>query len=266
MMLPGCLSVKSIAVSFQRGRKAVQIQAHQWLITKNICSFTNTNLATLKFSRRLPVRNFPALSFHSTTFILAKKDKEKKNKQQSENIDVSKLLPDTKSLEKAMEARIDRMVDELSKLRAGKAGIDMFSHIRVDVNNGRIPISELGQITIKSPTKIAISVFDPSLTISVSNAIRDGGMGLNPTSDGNQILITVPKPSAEAREALAKLVGKAAEKVKGEIRNIRKDAMDALKKLKGSISEDDTRRMSKDVRFIFCLLLGVEFQFISSIT
>ena len=122
-------------------------------------------------------------------------------------------LPDLKALDSQMDKKLERMTLEFSKLRTGQANTELFKTVMVDAHGARIPVSEAGQISVKSPTKISISVFDPALVSNVANAIRDCGMSLNPTIEGNNIAVAVPKPSKETRDALVKTASRIAEKV-----------------------------------------------------
>lgn len=178
-------------------------------------SLASVKVNTFLFQRRIFIASSSSVHnalFHTTTINCAK-SKSAKAGGGAKSVESTDTKPDVKSIEKLMESRIDRLVDEFSKLRAGKASSDMFNHIRVDVNGARASVPELGQVTLKSANKIAISIFDPSMTALVSEAIRDGDLGVNPAVEGNVIVITIPKPSAEAREALLKVASKLAEKV-----------------------------------------------------
>ena len=146
-----------------------------------------------------------------------------------------------------MEKKLQRLVAEFAKLRTGQANTELFKTIMVEAHGSRVPVSDAGQIAVKSPTKISIAVFDPALASNVANAIRDCGMSLNPTIEGNNIAVNVPKPSKETRDALVKTAGRIAEKTKQDVRQVRKEGMDVLKKLKGSESDDDIRRFHKDI-------------------
>ena len=140
-------------------------------------------------------------------------DKNHKNDKKS-NQEVPEIkLPDLKALDSQMDKKLERMSFEFTKLRTGQANTELFKTVMVDAHGARIPVSEAGQISVKSPTKISISVFDPALISNVANAIRDCGMSLNPTIEGNNIAVAVPKPSKETRDALVKTASRIAEKV-----------------------------------------------------
>lgn len=128
---------------------------------------------------------------------------------------VAVSLPDVKTYDALMEKRLDRLVEEFDKLRVGRPSADMLNHIIVDVPGGaRMKITELGQIAMKSQSTISISVFDLAHVSAVAAAIRqDSNMNLNPNTDGNTVIVNIPKPSKESRDAFIKAAAKSADKV-----------------------------------------------------
>jgi len=90
----------------------------------------------------------------------------------------------------------------------------MFNYLMVDAYGSKIPLPEAGQSVMKGANKLQISVFDPDLVSPTAKSIRDCGMWLNPTTEANAVIVTIPKPSKEARESVVKLAAKTAEKVK----------------------------------------------------
>ena len=156
-------------------------------------------------------------------------------------------LPSIKDLDASMEKRVARLVSEFADMRGGRVTPDMFNNLMVEAHGTRISLGEAGQATLKTSSKINIAVYDPELVASVVKGIRESGQGLSPTSEGNNVVINVPKPSREARDGLVKQAGRVAERVKQEIRGIRKDGLDSLKRLKGKISEDETKSASKEI-------------------
>lgn len=195
--------------------------------------------------------------YHPSRMALAKKDKQSKSKGNrdgdGDDIDAggsSVALPSIKDLDASMEKRIVRLQSELGEMRGGRVTPDMFNNVSIEAHGSRMSLGEAGQATLKTTSKINIAVYDPDLVAAVVKGIRDSGHGLSPTSEGNNVIINVPKPSRDAREALVKVAGKAAENVKLQVRGVRKDGMDLLKRLKGKISEDDTKRVSKEIENI----------------
>eukprot|EP00602_Paraphysomonas_sp_CaronLab_P007642 CAMPEP_0185024250 /NCGR_PEP_ID=MMETSP1103-20130426/7249_1 /TAXON_ID=36769 /ORGANISM="Paraphysomonas bandaiensis, Strain Caron Lab Isolate" /LENGTH=220 /DNA_ID=CAMNT_0027557169 /DNA_START=177 /DNA_END=839 /DNA_ORIENTATION=+ len=182
-------------------------------------------------------------SFRSTTTVLAKGGKRKPN-----NIDDGEeiALPSSKDTAEKMDGRLSYLSQEFSRIRGSKLTSDVFSHISVNAYGGSINMSEAGQLSIRGNT-LTIHVYDPLLLKPVANAVRDCGMSLTPSVEGSAVVVSVPKPSAETRADMIKLVGKSGEKVKQEIRQIRKTTMNEIKKLKGKVSEDEIRVLMKEV-------------------
>jgi ribosome recycling factor len=146
-------------------------------------------------------------NYHHTTFNYFAKAIKKPD------LEFEPTLPSIKDVELDMTKKIANLTREFSKLRGGRVSVDMFNDIKIDAYGSKIPLSDIGQVSLKASNKLNISIFDPDLISSASNAIRDCGLGLNPTVEGNNLLVTVPKPSKEARENIVKLANKISEKV-----------------------------------------------------
>ena len=122
-------------------------------------------------------------------------------------------LPNVQEYDLLMEKRIVRLVDEFSKFRAGRVSSDMFDNVIIEAYGSKTALTEVGQITVKGPTKVSIAVFDPLLVQHVSKALEEYGLNLNPVIEGNLVEVVIPKPSKETREGLVKNASKASEKV-----------------------------------------------------
>jgi ribosome recycling factor len=158
--------------------------------------------------------------FHSSSLCAAKSKKggiggkEKASNNDDAGADAIEVeLPKLKDFDVAMEKKLARLVDEFSKLRSGQVNTEIFKNVMVDAHGARVPVSEAGQVSLKGPTKLSIAVYDPTLVSAVSSAIRDCGMSLNPTTEGNNVLVNIPKPSKETRDAVLKAASRVAEKV-----------------------------------------------------
>jgi ribosome recycling factor len=170
-------------------------------------------------------------------------DDDDEDDDDNEEVVVAVVLPDPKATDGAMDGALRRLAAEFSKLKAGAASADMFNDVTVD---GYGALSNAGQVTVKSPTKIVVAVYDPSVSTLVADAIRKFTQNrLNPTVEGSLVNITVPKPSQESRDTVIKMLSKLGDKSKTEIRNHRKHTMDELKKAsKGSgVSEDAVKKV-----------------------
>lgn len=149
-----------------------------------------------------------------------------------------------------MDGAIDALHKEFSGLRTGRASVSLLEPVTVEVYGSRMPLSQVGTVTVPEPRMLSVQVWDATAVKSVEKAIRDAGLGLNPMLDGNNIRIPVPDLTQERRTELSKVAGKYAEAARVSVRNIRRDAMDSLKKAEkdGDISEDDHKRLSDEVQ------------------
>lgn len=184
-------------------------------------------------------------NFGGSPRLLAKKKASSREEDAADGAPI--VFPSIKELEQSMDRKFSRLAIEFAEMRGGRVTPDMFNHVSIEAHGTRIALQEIGQATLKTASKINISVYDPELVQAIVRGIRESGHGLSPISEGNNIIINVPKPSKEAREAMVKMAGRVAERVKQEIRGVRKDGLDAIKKLKSRISEDDTKKLSKEV-------------------
>lgn len=149
-----------------------------------------------------------------------------------------------------MDKAVDVFKDELKTLRTGRANLGILDHIRVDYYGTPTPLNELATLSIPEPTLILIQPWDPSVLSAIVHAIQKSNLGLNPVDDGKVIRLPVPPPTQERRKELVKLAHEYAERARLAVRNIRRDANDAIKKLEKDkkISEDDMRRGIDEVQ------------------
>ena len=147
------------------------------------------------------------------------------------------------------EKAIDYMKNEYTLMRAGRANPKLVENIKVDYYGALTPIKQMGNISVPEPRQIVISVWDKSTLKDIEKAILAANIGVTPQNDGVVIRLTFPVLTEERRRDLVKQVKKMAEDSKVAIRNIRRDAMDALKKMKNNkeLSEDEHAVCEKDV-------------------
>ena len=128
----------------------------------------------------------------------------------------------------------------------------MLDLIKVEVYVQKIPINQLGTVSVPESQMVTVQVWDINNTKFVEKAIRESELNINPTVDGQLIRVPIPKLSEERRKELIKIVKAQSEKIKISIRNIRRDGMDFLKKLlkEKSISEDDNKKLSDKLQKI----------------
>ena len=143
-----------------------------------------------------------------------------------------------------MNKSFEVFTKELQSLRTGRANSNMLDLIRVDVYGQKMPINQLGSITIPEPRMINIQVWDLNNVSLIDSSIRKSELGLNPQIDGQLIRLPIPDLSEERRTEMKKIIKSMGEKCKVSIRNIRREANDELKKhLKNKdISEDDVKK------------------------
>ena len=138
-----------------------------------------------------------------------------------------------------MTKALQHLLDELSKLRAGKASPAMVESVRVDYYGTETPISQVANISTTDAKTIIVQPWEKSMLDPISKAIVNANLGFNPSNDGSIIHINVPPPTEERRRDLVKKAKSLGEAGKITVRNIRKDSNDAIKKLqKDGLSED----------------------------
>lgn len=152
--------------------------------------------------------------------------------------------------EEKMEQTIDALHKEFSKVRTGRANPKILDSVKVDYYGALTPISQVGNISVPEPTQLLIKPFDRSIVVDVEKAINAANLGFNPQNEGTHIRIVLPALTTERRKELTKQVKKSGEEYKVFIRNTRRDANDAIKKLEkaSEISEDDSKGYQEDIQ------------------
>ena len=157
---------------------------------------------------------------------------------------------DIKEIEPHMRASIDALTREFSGLRTGRASANLLDPVQVMVYGSRMPLNQVATVSVPEPRMISVQVWDRSNVQAVDKAIREANLGLNPIMDGQVLRLPIPALTSDRRNELVKLAHKYAEQSKIAIRNVRRDAMDLLKKLEkdGKMSQDDHRGNSEKVQ------------------
>ncbi len=157
---------------------------------------------------------------------------------------------DKKDIQRRMDGATESLHKEFSGLRTGRASANLLDTVVVDMYGSKMPINQVGTVSVPEPRMLIVQVWDGSAVKAVEKAIRDAGLGLNPMPDGNNIRIPIPDLNEERRTELTKVAGKYAENARIAVRNVRKDGMDGIKKMEkdGHISEDDIKRLSDEVQ------------------
>lgn len=151
-----------------------------------------------------------------------------------------------------MDKAVAALKEEFATLRAGRANASLLDQVTVDAYGSQMPINQVGAISVPEPRSITVSVWDRGLIVSVEKAIRNAGLGLNPVVEGQNLRIPIPPLTEERRKDLAKLAHRYAEQQRIAVRNVRRDAMDDLKKAEkdGAISQDEQKRLETEVQKI----------------
>ncbi len=163
-------------------------------------------------------------------------------------------MSDFSAIKNNARERMDKTLDSLKAdfggLRAGRAHVSLLDGIMVEAYGSMTPLSQVGTISVPDARTLSVSVWDRGLAKAVEKAIMESDLGLNPASDGQLIRIPIPPLSEERRKELLKVAGKYAENNKVAIRNIRRDALDDVKKLKkdNAVSEDDEKRFENEIQ------------------
>jgi ribosome recycling factor len=158
--------------------------------------------------------------------------------------------PDLTQYRDRMDKAVVALKEEFAGLRTGRANAGLVEPIQVEAYGSKVPLNSVGAISVPEPRMITVSVWDKAMVIPVEKAIRNAGLGLNPVTDGMTLRIPVPPLTEERRRDLAKLAGKYAEQQKIAVRNVRRDAMEELKKAEkdGAVSEDDAKKAGVEVQ------------------
>ena len=136
---------------------------------------------------------------------------------------------------------------DLGSLRAGRANPKLLDRIMVDYYGTPTPINQMGTVSSPEPRLLVISLWDASMISAAEKAIQKSDLGINPSNDGKLIRLVFPELTEERRKELVKIVRKKAEESKVAIRNIRRDALEAFKKMQkaSEITEDDQKRLEE---------------------
>ena len=154
-----------------------------------------------------------------------------------------------KVYDEKMTKTMANLSGELGTIRAGRANPRVLDRITVDYYGSPTPLQQVANITVPEPRQITISPWEPSMVQPIVKAIQSSELGINPNTDGKVIRLIFPELTEERRKELAKDVKKRGEEAKVAIRNIRRDANEAFKKLeKEDVSEDVIKGLTEDIQ------------------
>ena len=143
-----------------------------------------------------------------------------------------------------MEKVIEHLTTELNTIRTGMANAKMLDRVEVDYYGSMTPINQIAGISVQEGRTLVIKPYDPSSLKDIEKACNQADLGIAPLNDGSVIRLTVPELTGETRKEMTKKVSKIAEECKVQIRNIRRDANDAVKKDK--TMDEDTQKDCKE--------------------
>ena len=149
-----------------------------------------------------------------------------------------------------MKKSITVFQKNLSSIRAGVANAALLDGVKVDYYGAPTPLTQMSSVTIPEPRVLLITPYDQNSLDDIEHALLASNLGLTPANDGKVIRLVIPQLTGERRQEIAKEVNKMAEESKIAIRNVRREAMNSLKKQQkdDEISEDEQRNLEKKVQ------------------
>ena len=154
-------------------------------------------------------------------------------------LDVKETL---KKSEERMEMAAMFLEDELNRIRAGRANVAILDGVKVESYGSKVPLNQVANVSVPDPRTIAIRPWDKKQIRDIEKAIMDSDVGITPENNGEIIRLNIPIPTEERRRDLTKQCNKIAENAKVEVRNVRADIKEKLKKaIKDGLSEDNEK-------------------------
>ncbi|NCF48122.1 MAG: ribosome recycling factor [Bacteroidetes bacterium] len=157
---------------------------------------------------------------------------------------------DLDDIKRRMEGSLNSLQTEFMGLRAGRASTGMLEPIMVDAYGSKMPMNQVGNISVPESRLLTVTVWDAGLTAAVEKAIRESDLGLNPMAEGTLIRVPIPDLAEERRKDMVKVAGKYAEAARVSVRNVRRDGIESARKLEkeSAISEDERRGLEADIQ------------------
>jgi len=150
---------------------------------------------------------------------------------------------------KRMDGAVAALRTEFSGLRTGRANTALLDNITVSAYGAEMPLNQVANVTVPEARMLVVSVWDKTQVGPVEKALRQSNLGINPVVDGQTIRIPMPPLTEERRKDLTKVAGTYSENAKIAVRNVRRDAMETLKKAeKDGMSEDERKAHESDTQ------------------
>ena len=157
---------------------------------------------------------------------------------------------DKSDIQRRMTGALENLRHDLAGLRTGRASTALLDPIQVEVYGANMPLNQVATVSVPEPRMITVQVWDRGMVKAVEKAIRDGGLGLNPQTDGQNVRVPIPDLNQERRTELSKVASRYAEQARVAVRNVRRDGMDMLKRMEkgGDISQDEQKTWAEEVQ------------------
>ena len=156
---------------------------------------------------------------------------------------------DLDDLQKRMTGALASLKTDFNSLRTGRASSSMLDSIFVEIYGSNMPINQCATINVPEPRMVTVNVWDKTNVNLVEKAIVSSGLGINPVTDGSILRLPIPELNEERRKELSKLAGNYAEQARIAVRNVRRDGMDKIKRLKNDgMSDDDAKIWSDEIQ------------------
>jgi ribosome recycling factor len=155
-----------------------------------------------------------------------------------------------KTAEQKMQKSLEALKTDLTKVRTGRAHAGILDHVMVDYYGNSTPIPQAANVSVLDARTLGVTPWDKKMAPAIEKAIRDSDLGLNPSTQGDVVRVPMPALTEERRRELIKVVKHEGENARVAVRNLRRDANNALKDLlkAKSVSEDQERRAQEDIQ------------------
>ena len=157
---------------------------------------------------------------------------------------------DISDLKRRMQGAIALLRHELGGLRTGRASVGLIEPVHVEAYGQSMPLNQVATISVPEPRMLSVQVWDKAMVGAVERAIRDSNLGLSPVAEGQVLRIRIPELNEQRRKEMVKVAHKYAEEARVAVRHVRRDGLDALKRLLKDkrISEDNEKRHESEVQ------------------
>ena len=155
-----------------------------------------------------------------------------------------------KDIRKRMDGAVTALRTEFGGLRTGRANTALLDNVMVNAYGSDVPLNQVGSVSVPEPRMLLVNVWDKTQVAAVDKALRQSNLGLNPIMDGQTLRIPMPPLTEERRRDLTKVAGTYSENAKIAVRNVRRDAMDTVKRMEkaGDMSEDELKAHENDIQ------------------